>query len=226
MRRIALALLLIGCRKTAAPPHDLAEPSPAPLPIPSVTVAKAVVPAALFPEDPTLDVVSPASLAFDQETWTGAAEWQQHCHEWGLDPARKDTVMAYLNDALASRGIHYPDKTRAKGIVIAESTHSNGIVVREPLIKVLVCTEGVAPRAGHVAFAERLLEHATLPHADLGPPDVAWQRTHSTGQVEVGFRWQNADPSLADRVVASAGHDEHVSAKLRGKDLWWTSVVR
>ena len=172
------------------------------------------------------DIVTPAALAFDQETWTGAAEWQQHCHEWGLDPARKDTVMAYLNDALGSRGIHWPDKTRAKGVVIVEGDHKNGVVAREPLIKVVVCTEGVAPRAGHVAFAERLLAHATLPRVDLGPPDVAWQRVHSTGQIEVGFRWQNADPTLAARVIDSVAHDDQVNAKLRGKDLWWTSIAR
>jgi hypothetical protein len=45
-------------------------------------------------------------------------------------------------------------------------------------------------------------------------------------QVEMGFRWQHVAPALATQVIDSVhvGHDDTVRARLRGEDLWWTSL--
>jgi hypothetical protein len=231
MRRAALvALALAAChseRKTTR--VDLTAPPPPPPPA-HASVAPPAPPGPLFPEDPSLAAAAVPDAAFVQETWTGAADWQQHCHEWGFPPAREAAVREATNAALASRGVHLPDKPRAKGIVVALGAYAPGVVSHGKLIKLVVCSEGVAPRSGHDAFTARLMTDRGAPNAPafaaLGPPDVAWERVHRTGEVEYGFRWPHPDAAAATRAIDAVAdlHDGHFDAKLRGPDLWWTGL--
>jgi len=226
--RLAAFVLLVACGRE----HDVARvelpPPPAPTPTASASVAPRA-PAPFFAEDPALDAITVARPAFEQETWTGATEWQQHCREWGIEPSREGEVRDAINAALASRGVHLPDKPRAKGIVIALGSYATGVVEHGKLSKLVLCTEGTATRAAHEAFTARLLADPRAPH---GPafaglsPDVAWERAHTSGDVEIGFRYPKLDAAASKRILdaVQATHDEHVNAKMRGTDLWWTGL--
>jgi len=206
---------------------------PAPLPPPPAVTASASAPAPatrFFPEDPTLDAVAIRNAAFVQETWTGASTWQQHCIEWGLLASREDAVRDATNALLAPRGIHIPDKSRVQGLVVVLAKFVQGVVVREPLVKLVVCTEGVAPKSEHDVFAARLLADPRAPRLaafqSLGAPDVAWNRVHSNGEVEFGFRYPNLDPIASTRAAQAieAAHDDRFHTRLIGRDLWWTGL--
>lgn len=224
-RAVMFAALLVACSRE----HPAARVDLPPTPQPPAASASAA-PAAFFPEDPSLDAVALANPAFVQETWTGATDWQQHCREWGINPSREDEVRDAVNAELGSRGIHLPDKVRAKGTVVALGSYAPGVVPRGSLHKLVVCTEGVATRAAHAAFTASLMSDRDAPHgttyADLGEPDVAWVRAHATGEVEYGFRWPHLDAAVATRVIdaVAAAHDGRFDAKLRGSNLWWTGL--
>ncbi|HEY1955406.1 MAG TPA: hypothetical protein VGH28_07330 [Polyangiaceae bacterium] len=229
MKARAALVALVACGPAAGPAHvDVA----APLPPVSVSEAPAAARAPLFPEDPSLDAAAVKGALFTQETWTGAGESQQHCREWGIDPARDGEVRDTINALLAPRGVHLPEKGRAKNIVVALGAYASGVVDRGPRDKLVVCTEGVASLAAHRDFTARLMASPRAPHgADyeaLGEPDVAWRRVHATAEVEVGFRWPNADATVAARVIATLAtkHDTRFKAHLRGSDLWWTGLEK
>ena len=236
MKRVALALILVACRKEAAPAH--VEPA-APLPLPptptptaSATASAPVPRGPLFPEDPTLDDAEPADALFAQETWTGATTWQQHCREWGLTPAQETAERDRINTVLGARGIHLPDHAREKGIVVAMGSYAIGVVDHGPRIKLAVCTEGLAPKSAHDAFTTSVLASRRAPthvaFAALGDPDVAWRRVHITGEVEIGLRYPHPPAADAARVVdvVKDAHDARFSAKLRGTDVWWTGLEK
>jgi hypothetical protein len=181
---------------------------------------------ALFPEDPTLDVVAPAKPSFTQETWSSS---RQHCREWGLDPSREEAARQDINRLLGPRGITLPDTPRANHVVVGLGTFDRGVVQREPLIKLTVCTEDVAPAATYDVFAARLLADANAPRLDVSAtPDLAWQRVHSPGRVEFGFRYRGLPEADRTRLVeaAEAAHDDTVRVHLRGEELWWTGLRR
>jgi hypothetical protein len=234
MRRVALALMLVGCRKEPTPTRvELPVPLPA---TPTSTTATATASAAprgpLFPEDPTLDDTEPADALFAQETWTGATAWQQHCREWGITPARENAERERLNTLLAARGIHLPDHTREKGVVVAMGSYAIGVVDHGAQSKLAVCTEGLAPKSAHDAFADTVLASPRAPHgiwvSALGAPDVAWRRVHATGEIEIGLRYSRLPSADAARAVDAVkdAHDTRFNAKLRGTDLWWTGLEK
>jgi len=236
MKRVALALILVGCRKEPAPTRvELPAPLPvAPTPTVTATATASAAPprGPLFPEDPTLDDAEPADALFAQETWTGAATWQQHCREWGLTPARETAERDRINTLLGARGIHLPDHVREKGVVVAMGTYAIGVVDHGPQIKLAVCTEGVAPKSAHDAFSDGVLVSPRAPHGiwvnALGAPDVAWRRVHATGEIEIGLRYPHPPSADAARAIDAVkdAHDTRFNAKLRGTDLWWTGLEK
>ncbi len=217
----ASVALVSACRKEVA--HvDLGEPATtthAPTPVRALSVAAPAGP--LFPEDPALDDLKPADVSFAQETFSDSL---QHCREWGVQPSRQAELTDSVNAKLAPRGVHLPDKARAKGIVVAIGSVDVGLVTHQQLVKLVVCTEGVASRSAVDAFKSRLLRDPRVPQK-LGPPDLAWERIHTSGEVEVGFRWTHADSEAAGDVINASKRDEHTTAKLRGSDLWWSAVL-
>jgi len=234
MKRLAL-LALVACRKEPTPTRvEL----PAPLPLattpPTATPTASAAPprGPLFPEDPTLDAVEPEDALFAQETWTGATAWQQHCREWGITPAQETTERERMNTLLAPRGIHLPDHTREKGVVVAMGAYAIGVVDHGPRSKLTVCTEGIAPKSAHDAFADTVLASPRAPRGiwatALGAPDVAWRRVHATGEIEIGLRYSHPTPADAARAVDAVkdAHDARFSAKMRGTDLWWTGLEK
>jgi hypothetical protein len=237
-RRRPPALVLAACAACAgcaARREPARVDLPAPLPAPRATASASVeaptpAPMAFFPEDPSLDATAVANAEFVQETWSGAGTWQQHCIEWGMRPSRETAARDALNAKLASRGVHLPDRPRAKGVVVALGAYAPGVLPRGKLIKLVVCTEGVAPRSDHEAFAARLLADPRAPRAPafgpLGAPDLAWNRVHADGEVEFGFRWPHADPVAAQRALGAvqSAHDDRFRVKLRGTDVWWTGL--
>ena len=236
MKRIALALILVACRKEPTPARvetPLPLPPP-PTPTASVTASTAPPPprGPLFPEDPTLDDTEPADALFTQETWTGATAWQQHCREWGLTSAQESAERDRINTLLAPRGIHLPDHVREKSVVVAMGAYAIGVVDHGPRIKLAVCTEGVAPKSAHDAFTTSVLASPRAPShgafAALGDPDVAWRRVHVTGEVEIGLRYPHTPAADAARVVdvVKDAHDTRFSAKMRGTDVWWTGIEK
>src|SRR5262249_54486668 len=153
-----------------------------------------------------------------------------HCREWGFEPARETFVRDQVNATLAGRGVHLPDKPRVTGLVIALGSYAPGVVDHGPRIKLAVCTEGVAPKSAHDAFANTVLASPRAPQgiwaSALGAPDVAWRRVHTTGEIEIGLRYPhppNADATRALDAVKDA-HDTRFIAKLRGNDFWWTGL--
>lgn len=236
MKRVALALILVACRKE---PAKARVESAAPLPLPPTPTATATPTASaapprgpLFPEDPTLDETEPADALFAQDTWTGAAAWQQHCREWGLTPAQETSERDRINTLLAARGIHLPDHPREKSVVVAMGSYAIGVVDHGPRIKLAVCTEGVAPKSAHDAFTTSVLASPRAPahvaFAALGDPDVAWRRVHVTGEIEIGLRYPHPAAADAARVidVVKDAHDPRFNAKLRGTDVWWTGLEK
>ena len=223
-RRALAAVALVACTRAGA----LVE---APMALPQAPRDSSPPRAPLFPEDPSLDAAAVKDAAFEQETWTGASDWQQHCREWGARPARENELRDAINALLAPRGVHWPDKSRANNVVIYLGAYVAGVVPRGPLVKLVVCTEGVAPASAHDAFAARLLASPRAPHVPeltaLGDPDAAWKRVHSTGQVEMGFRWPHPDDAAAARAIAAvaAARDPRFTARMHGVDLWWTGQV-
>jgi hypothetical protein len=235
-RSSAIALLFVACRKEPAPTH-VELPTPLPVsPTTSVTAAIASAPppprGPLFPEDPTLDDTEPTDALFAQETWTGATTWQQHCREWGLTPSREVAERDRINTLLAARGIHLPDHTREKGVVVSMGSNAVGVVDHGPQIKLVVCTENVAPKSAHDAFTARVLSSPRAPveqrFAALGEPDVAWRRVHVTGEIEIGLRYAHPPSADALRAVDAVkdAHDTRFNAKMRGADLWWTGLEK
>ncbi len=228
MKRAA-ALVLVACGG-AAPAARVDLPAPTPAATTSASGSLLSARAPLFPEDPSLDATEVPGAAFAQETWTGAAEWQQHCREWGFDPSREADVRDRANRVLAPRDIHLPEHGRAKGVVAAIGSYAIGVVDHGARTKLAVCTEGVAPKVAHDAFTARLFAGKRAPHspelAALGQPDVAWRRVHASGEVEIGFRWPHPDAAAAARTVAAveAAHDARFRAKMRGNDFWWTGL--
>ncbi len=228
MKRVALALL-VAC--TNEPAHVARVEL---LPVQSASAQPTAVIATprepLFPEDPSLDATKPEHAFFAQETWTGGGEWQQHCREWGFDPSREDEVRDRVNTLLAARGVHLPDKPRVKGVVVAMGTYALGVVDHGARLKVVVCTEGVAPKSAHDAFAARIVRNADhcSELASLGAPDAAWRRVHATGEIEVGLRFPHLSEADAKRAIdaVTAMHDPRESAKMRGNDLWWTGLEK
>ena len=227
----SLLVALVACGHAEPARVDIAAPLPVARSEPSATPLPPP-PAPLFPEDPSLDAAAVKDARFVQETWTGGGEWQQHCREWGFEDSRADEVRAATNALLAPRGVRLPDHVREKNVVVALGSYAQGVVDHGPLQKLVVCSEGVAPRTLHDAFTARLLASPRAPHGGdydlLGEPDVAWERHHATGEVEIGFRWQNADATVAARVIAAlaAAHDTRFKARLRGADLWWTGLEK
>ena len=230
MKRLAFALVFatVACKSEPARVARVELPAQSASAQAPVEIATPRDP--LFPEDPSLDAAKPAHAFFAQETWTGASEWQQHCHEWGFDPSREDEVRAHVNALLAPRGVHLPDKPRAKGLVIAVGSYNIGVVDHGARFKLVVCTEGVAPKSSHDDFAKRIVKSADRCSelASLGAPDVAWRRVHATGEVEIGLRFPHLSEADGKRALdaVAALHDPHESAKMRGNDLWWTGLER
>jgi len=229
MKRVLL-VALAACGHAEPARVDIA----APLPVASAEPSAAPLPpsAPLFPEDPSLDEAAVKKARFVQETWTGAADWQQHCREWGIEASRDDAVRDATNALLAPRGVHLPDHGREKNVVVALGPYAQGVVDHGPLHKLVVCSEGVAPRSAHESFTARLLASPRAPHGGdydlLGAPDVAWERVHRTGEVEIGFRWHDADATVAGRIIKALNDagDTRFKAHLRGNDLWWTGLAK
>jgi hypothetical protein len=227
MKRVVLLALLVACKSGPAHVAVVDLPAQSATPQPEVVVTPREP---LFPEDPSLDTTKPEHAFFAQETWTGASDWQQHCREWGFDQAREDEVRERINTLLAARGVHLPDKPRAKGIVVAMGTYAVGVVDHGAHFKVVVCTEGVAPKSAHDAFAARIARNADRCSeiASLGAPDVAWRRVHATGEIEIGLRFPHISEAASKRVIdaVTALHDARENAKMRGTDLWWTGLEK
>jgi len=194
----------------------------------------------LFTPDPPLEGLDPhEACAFRQETWTGAGESQQHCRELAYPARLRDEILRQTNDALAVRGVppRLPDTVRQAPLVIAFTEFTPTLVEpAEPLVKLLLCTEGKAPRALRDRFVEGLRRRGLVPALPFGEPDLAWRRLHQDRREEVGFRWSNLKPEDVESAFVKLGFTQSgdpptwrrpgvlAQGRLRGSALWWSAA--
>ena len=235
--RGAAFVVLAGCAGQAPKP-DLVEVQVATVPASATPPVPARAPFEFTP-DPTLDGLDPVEEpAFRQETWTGAGERQQHCRELAFPKRASADILAEVNNALTKRGVagDLPKTVRSAPLVVAFGDFPPAFIQpAEPLVKLLLCTEGALPRALRDRFVDDLRADPLAPDFDFGEPSVGWRRVYADGQEEIGLSWPNVDDAKVKEVLPSRGYREEqpsrwmhegrrMNVRLRGHQPWWTAV--
>lgn len=194
-----------------------------------------------FPDPPLDGLTPPLEWAFRQESWSGGNEWQQHCQELGYPARLREQVLREANAIIAARGIdgQLPDTIRRPPIVLAFGDVTTVVETPEPLVKLVVCTEGVAPRLGRDRLVATLRTYARAPDFALGEPDSVWRRSHRGGAEELGFGWTTSTREAIVKALTSSGYVEEtepgggtiwklpgqpVRARVRMSSLSWMAV--
>ena len=240
---LAACAFVAACGGAAPPGPVVIDVAPPP---PSSSVATVVTPPPppeeeFFSPDPPLDGLQVREAwSFRQETWSGAGEHQQHCRELGYPARLRAVVLREANEALVARGLPpgLPETVRQAALVAAFTDFKPTVVTpAEPLVKLIVCTEGVAPRSGRDRFVDALRARGLVPDLPFGEPTVAWRRVHQDRREEVGFSWSLVKEEDVAAVLTKRGFvlggdpprwenaGEHVQARMRGTALWWNAAL-
>jgi hypothetical protein len=194
-----------------------------------------------FLPDPPLDGLELTNevWSFRQETWSGAGEAQQHCREVAYPARLRDQILREANELIVRHGFTggLPATQRKHPLVVAFDDFTPSVTaLAEPLVKVVCCTEGVAPRTERDRFVDGLKMYPRTPHLPFGEPDLAWRRIYREGTEEFGFRWSKVNASDVTAALSSSGFvedvnaglwrhvEEQMQARLRGDAVWWSGV--
>jgi hypothetical protein len=239
---LAVALSLGACGGTPA-----ARTTPSTEPVRSGFEATAV---ALFPERPALDAIAPRrSRVFKQETWAELADGGgvEHCHEWAFDTAETEALRSDVNAVLARLGIASrldAEEVREPDLVIILRTTGSDVLsgFEGDLVKLTVCTEGVAVTGAHLAFVGPIEARARGAIADGGElglaADLAWERRYADGRRQIGVRWRGLPAYVASDWMMRHGYHEDATSDgytdlVRGlervqlrEEVWWQTELR
>jgi len=241
-RAATSSLLFLAC--TSTPPRVNVQTVEIPAPAPSAIASPATLGngETFFADDPLLDGFEPKEpWVFRQETWSGAGEAQQHCHEIGYPATIRERIVTETNTLLAAHGIpgNVPNTVRADHLVFALSDFNSRLLPpSEPLIKLIYCTEGVASREGRDRLVAELRGYGPVKELPFGEPTQAWKRKYRDGREELGLRWVSLTPEAAGIALERLGYthtyDEPrrthewrragIEGHMPGTELWWSAV--
>lgn len=212
----------------------------------SAPASLASTPDDFFFPDPPLDAVKvPSTWSFRQESWTGHGEKQQHCQEHAYPERMREEVLREGNRHIAASGGkgELPATVRVPPLIFAVTNVLPAVVEpEEPLVKLVVCSEGIASRSGRDRLADALRGYASRPDFPYGEPVLVWRRVFRDGTEEFGYRWdalgvtgeKQATDDLSSRGFVLDPRDvdgavfrhpgERVKIRIRNESLWWTGV--
>ena len=243
VRMLAACALVAACASNGSRPPlhaQVVEVGPAPG-ARAPAVAEDVPPFA----DPLLAGLEPTETwTFRQETWSGLGVAQQHCRELGYPTAIRDRVLREANELLAAHGVtpRLPETVRANQRVIAFGDFRSDLaqVATEPLVKLVICSEGAAPKSERDRFVEALRNRPSARELPFGEPSTAWRREYRDGREEYGFRWSAVTREDVATVLAARGYTESTDRATKtitwsrggeamgrmpgSSELWWSAV--
>jgi len=232
-----VAAMAATCAACGGPPRPDVVGAPLAPSAPSAAPAPARPPFELTPDRPIDGLAPDLPPVFTQETWSGAGEHPQHCHERAYPARAKADVVRQTNAILGARGLPqklpdtlgYPvsvsdgtvaSAARQASIVVAIADFSPDLIEpAEPLVKLVVCTEGVAPRSDRDRFFAALAADPAVPVAAFEEADLVWRRAYANGREEYGLRWSHVIFDDAARFFTSHGYAEEADDSALGRLL-------
>jgi hypothetical protein len=232
------ALFVVSVLSCAGPPSSASTPSVVTVGSVGGTSPKVDEEPFFFADSPLEGFEPSEPWSFRQETWSGKI---QHCHELGYPARLRESILHETNEKLRARGLppKLPETVRDGGLVFAAGDFRTALVTTpEPLVKLVFCTEGLAPASERERFITALRGRSQAKELTFGEPTLAWKRQYRDGREEYGLRWSDVTreqvaaafralaytESTEDRTMVWRRAGEAMGRMPGTSEVWWTAL--